>query len=142
MREITVNEISKLNKCLQSLSEYHNEVSNYFKGSYPSRPYEDTLKYMKNMDLRKMHVFLSITGRKILACRGGFYVVLVENRVEYLKGFDDTVLYSVSYAIVGTLIIRTSYLLSDKGQYDLTDAITKLNNASKLEELIRWMWYN
>ncbi len=46
-----------------------------------------------------------------------------ENRVEYLKGFDDTVLYSGSYAIVGTMVIRTSYLLNDEEQYDLTDAI-------------------
>lgn len=48
-----------------------------------------------------------------------------ENRVEYLKGFDDTVLYSGSYAIVGTMVIRTSYLLNDEEQYDLTDAITQ-----------------
>ena len=47
-----------------------------------------------------------------------------ENRVEYLKGFDDTVLYSGSYAIVGTMVIRTSYLLNDEEQYDLTYAIT------------------
>lgn len=44
MREIIVNEIPKLNKCLQSLSEYYNEVSNNFKGSYPSRPYKETLQ--------------------------------------------------------------------------------------------------
>lgn len=48
-----------------------------------------------------------------------------ENRVEYLKGFDDTILYSGSYAIVGTMVIRTSYLLTDDEQYDLTDAITQ-----------------
>lgn len=48
-----------------------------------------------------------------------------ENRVEYLKEFDDTILYSGSYAIVGTMVIRTSYLLSDDAQYDLTDAITQ-----------------
>ncbi len=48
-----------------------------------------------------------------------------ENRVEYLKEFDDTILYSGSYAIVGTMVIRTSYLLSDDEQYDLTDAITQ-----------------
>lgn len=48
-----------------------------------------------------------------------------ENRVEYLKGFDDTILYSGSYAIVGTMVIRTSYLLTDDEQYDLTDDITQ-----------------
>lgn len=48
-----------------------------------------------------------------------------ENRVGYLQGFDDTILYSGSYAIVGTTVIRTSYLLSDKEQYDLTDTVTQ-----------------
>lgn len=34
-----------------------------------------------------------------------------EARVEYLAGFNGTVLYSGSYAIVGTMVIRTSYKL-------------------------------
>lgn len=33
-----------LEDCIRALSEYHNEVSVNFKGSYPSRPYEQTLK--------------------------------------------------------------------------------------------------
>lgn len=45
-------------------------------------------------------------------------------RVEYLAGFDGTILYSGSYAIVGTMVIRTSYKLSDEQQFLLTDAIT------------------
>ena len=45
-------------------------------------------------------------------------------RVEYLAGFDDTILYSGSYAIVGTMVIRTSYKLTDEHQFILTDAIT------------------
>ena len=46
-------------------------------------------------------------------------------RVEYLAGFDGTILYSGSYAIVGTMVIRTSYKLSDEQQLLLTDVITK-----------------
>ena len=45
-------------------------------------------------------------------------------RVEYLAGFDDTILYSGSYAIVGTMVIRTSYKFSDEYQLFLTNAIT------------------
>ena len=45
-------------------------------------------------------------------------------RVEYLAGFDGTILYSGSYAIVGTMVIRTSYKLSDEQQLYLTNAIT------------------
>lgn len=44
MREIIGEEVQKLEGCLQSLAEYHNEVSTNFKGSYPSRSYEDTLR--------------------------------------------------------------------------------------------------
>lgn len=47
-----------------------------------------------------------------------------EARCEYLAGFDGTVLYSGSYAIVGTMVIRTSYKLSNEDQFDLTSAIT------------------
>lgn len=45
-------------------------------------------------------------------------------RVEYLAGFDGTILYSGSYAIVGTMVIRTSYKLTDEQQLLLTHAIT------------------
>lgn len=45
-------------------------------------------------------------------------------RVEYLGGFDNTILYTGSYAILGTMVIRTSYKLSDEQQFLLTDAIT------------------
>lgn len=47
-----------------------------------------------------------------------------EARIEYLAGFDGTVLYSGSYAIVGTMVIRTSYKLSNEQQLNLTSAIT------------------
>lgn len=48
-----------------------------------------------------------------------------ETRCEYLSGFDDTVLYSGSYAIVGTVVIRTSYKLTNEQQIELTNAITQ-----------------
>lgn len=47
-----------------------------------------------------------------------------EARCSYLAGFDNTILYTGSYAIVGTMIIRTSYRLNDEQQYALTDEIT------------------
>ena len=47
-----------------------------------------------------------------------------EARCEYLAGFDGTVLYSGSYAIVGTTVIRTSYKLTNEQQMELTNDIT------------------
>lgn len=47
MQEITAFETHKLDECLKALSEYHNEVSINFKGSYPSRPYGNTIELFK-----------------------------------------------------------------------------------------------
>lgn len=44
MREIEASETRKLEKCLRALAEYHDGASVNFKGDYPSRPYEETLK--------------------------------------------------------------------------------------------------
>lgn len=52
-----------------------------------------------------------------------------EARVEYLEGFDGTVLYSGSYAIVGTMVIRTSYKLTNEQQFELTSEITSVLTA-------------
>ena len=46
-------------------------------------------------------------------------------RCEYLSQFDNTLLYSGSYVIVGTMVVRTSYKLSDKEQVNMTDDIIK-----------------
>lgn len=46
-------------------------------------------------------------------------------RCEYLSGFDGTILYSGSYAIVGTMVIRTSYKLDNDQQMALTRMITR-----------------
>lgn len=51
-------------------------------------------------------------------------------RVEYLAGFDGTILYSGSYAIVGTMVIRTSYKLTDEQQLFLTHQITQALTAT------------
>lgn len=46
-------------------------------------------------------------------------------RCEYLSEFDNTILYTGSYAIVGTTVIRISYRYTDEEQYELTDRITQ-----------------
>lgn len=48
-----------------------------------------------------------------------------EARCNYLQEFDGTILYSGSYAIVGTMVIRTSYMLSEEAQLQITDEIVK-----------------
>lgn len=46
-------------------------------------------------------------------------------RCEYLLQFDNTLLYTGSCAVVGTMVIRTSYALTDEEQLILTDRITR-----------------
>lgn len=46
-------------------------------------------------------------------------------RCEYLSGFDGTILYSGSYALIGTMVVRTSCLLDDDSQYALTSSIVE-----------------
>lgn len=48
-----------------------------------------------------------------------------EARCTYLAGFDGTLLYSGSYAIVGTMVVRTSYMFSGEGQLALTNEIVE-----------------
>lgn len=48
-----------------------------------------------------------------------------EARCEYLSEYENTLLYSGSYAIVGTMVIRTSYKLTSEEQLEMTDLITK-----------------
>lgn len=43
MREIGIDEVGKLNDCIRELSEYHNRISINFAGTFPSRPYGQTL---------------------------------------------------------------------------------------------------
>ena len=55
-----------------------------------------------------------------------------EARCEYLHGFDNTILYTGSYAIVGTMVIRISYIYTTEEQYEMTNQITK--ELTKLEK--------
>lgn len=53
-------------------------------------------------------------------------------RCDYLSQFDGTILYSGSYTIVGTMVIRTSYKLSNEEQIQLTDDI--INSLTEIKE--------
>ena len=44
IREIDASETNKLLECIIQLSEHHNQVSVNFKGSFPSRPYDETVR--------------------------------------------------------------------------------------------------
>lgn len=45
------------------------------------------------------------------------------NRCTYLKQFDNSFMQSGSYAIIGTMVVRTSYQLAESSQYLITNEI-------------------
>ena len=47
-------------------------------------------------------------------------------RCEYLSQYDSTIFYSGSYVIVGTMVIRVSYLLNAQEQFNVTNSIILL----------------
>ncbi|MBQ6560176.1 MAG: GNAT family N-acetyltransferase [Erysipelotrichaceae bacterium] len=44
MREISTKEVDKLKHCLEELADHHNMVSVNFKGHYPKRPFDETIR--------------------------------------------------------------------------------------------------
>ena len=57
LRKIEINEVDRLYSLVAALSEHHNQVSVHFKGSYPSRPYEETLKaFCENLENGKSRI--------------------------------------------------------------------------------------
>ena len=46
-----------------------------------------------------------------------------QNRCEYLSEFDGTLLYSGSYTLFGTMVIRTSYQLTNEEQVAMVNTI-------------------
>lgn len=53
-------------------------------------------------------------------------------RCNYLASFDNSILPTGSYALIGTMVVRTSYQLDSTSQYNLTDEIfSSLTDDSK-----------
>ena len=44
MRELSCREVYLLEECLKELAEHHNEVSANFRGCFPKRPFQETMK--------------------------------------------------------------------------------------------------
>lgn len=67
IQEIKVNEVNKLLDCIMQLSEYHNTISVNFKGSYPSRPYNQTLDlFLENLEKGQSRIAVIESGERIV----------------------------------------------------------------------------
>lgn len=79
IREIEVNEINKLLDCIMQLSEYHNTISVNFKGSYPSRPYNETLNvFSESLEKGQSRIAVIESGEKVI----GFCKVDMNGKME------------------------------------------------------------
>ena len=67
IREINCSDITGLSECLSALAEHHNNVSVNFKGSYPLRPYEDTLaSFSESLEMGTSHIAVIESPEKIV----------------------------------------------------------------------------
>lgn len=67
IREIDASDVNRLMECIVQLSEYHNQISTNFKGSYPSRPYELTLSVFEKCLLNgTSHIAVIENNEKIV----------------------------------------------------------------------------
>lgn len=48
-----------------------------------------------------------------------------EARIDYLKEFDNSYLYTGAYALIGTIVVRITYVLDNTAQYDMMNQIFK-----------------
>lgn len=95
VREIDASETYKLLECIMHLSEYHNQVSVNFKGHYPSRPYDETLRiFTEGLQNKDSYIAVVEDADKIagfckvdIACNIGKLDYLVVLQKYRRKGF-------------------------------------------------------
>lgn len=118
--------ISKLENCtdiahIQSVTESNdpNKLLNK-DGGYTSTVYF-TVKQITDDD--------EYTDSIKLGTDGGGCIEVYKNindaksRCTYLESFNNSILATGSYSLIGTMVVRTSYQLDEESQYNLTDEI-------------------
>ena len=67
IREIDAREANKLQECIMQLSEHHNQISVNFKGSFPRRPYDETIcTFSENLKNKESHIAVVEDAEKIV----------------------------------------------------------------------------
>lgn len=91
IREITESEVNNLFMCVSQLSEYHNQVSENFKGVYPSKPYKETLEGFR-VSLRKQisHIAVIENPSNIVGfCKVDIDVLHRTGKLDYLMVLEE-----------------------------------------------------
>lgn len=67
IREIEASETPKLLPCLVQLSAHHNQISLHFKGTYPSSPFDDTIRiFAEALQRQASHIAVIEDGEQIV----------------------------------------------------------------------------
>ena len=78
IREIEASEVNGLLDCIMQLSQHHNQVSVNFKGSFPGRPYEDTIRiFTESLQNKDSHIAIVEDADRI----AGFCKVDIEGHI-------------------------------------------------------------
>lgn len=84
MRELAAEETNLLRPCLEALAAHHNQTSRFFKGTYPSAPYEKTLAaFRRSLQDGRSRIAVAEQGGQIV----GFCKIDVEDghgKLDYL----------------------------------------------------------
>lgn len=99
-REIAAQEVSKLKKCVEELSEYHNNVSTYHSGMYPDKPSWQTLEqFQKMLEAGEAKIYACVDKDKVVGfCKIDIHDM--QGKLDYLfvandyrkKGIGDTLM--------------------------------------------------
>ena len=89
MREITSDEVCKLEKCLLALAAHHNKVSVNFKGCYPKTPIEQTIQHFSaDLDRGRSYIAVAESNDSVI----GFCKINIDENtgvLEYLVVLED-----------------------------------------------------
>lgn len=67
IREIDASDVNKLQECIVYLAEHHNQISVNFKGSFPRRPYDETIcSFSENLRNKESHIAVVEDADKIV----------------------------------------------------------------------------
>ena len=89
MREITPDEVHKLEKCLLALTEHHNRVSVNFRGCYPKSPVGETIqRFSDDLEGGRSYISVAEDDNKMI----GFCKINIEKSagvLEYLVVLEE-----------------------------------------------------
>lgn len=125
-RWLDIEEIDLLENCLIDLANYHNNVSAYFEGIYPLKPYEETLNAIKQQVREKKSI---VDGLFVKGSVIGFCKISLEGKAGQL----DYLYINEKYRGLGygTLLMDWAMSEFERNHVDRIDLKVVVGNAAE-----------